>query len=980
LEGQPYQVIHPMARLELPVVSLEHLPAAEREAEALRLSTQEVGQPFDLARGPLQRARLLRLGDTEYVLAMAVHHIVSDGWSLGVMVRELVALYEAFSEGKPPPLPELPVQYADYAHWQRGWMAGPVLEQQLEYWRKALAGVTPLELPTDKPRPAMQSYRGATLAFALPRPLAEGLKGLARQEGATLFMVLLGAFQVLLHRYSGQDDITVGTPVAGRNQPELEGLIGFFVNTLALRTRLGGNPLFREVLAQVKETTLGAYAHQDIPFEKLVEALEPERELSRQPLFQVAFMLQNAPASDLSLPGVAVRRELVDTHSAKFDLSLSLTETAEGLSGLLEYSTDLYEAGTVERMLGHYQRLLESLAVRPQARIDEVVLLGEAEREQVLLGWNTLLPTPEVGGGLHELFEAQVEATPEAVALVVGEKRLTYRQVEERANQLAWLLRGLGVGPEVRVGVSLERTEELVVALLGILKAGGAYVPLDPAYPAERLALMLEDARSPVLVTQRKLEGVVAAGGAKVVWMGEGEEVRAQKVERPARVTQPGHLAYVLYTSGSTGRPKGVALEHRSAVAFLQWALATFSRAQLQGVLGATSVNFDLSVFELFAPLSCGGRVYLAENALGLAGLAAAGEVTLVNTVPSAMAELVRQGAVPASVKTVNLAGEALPSQLVEGLYGLGSVEAVYNLYGPTEDTTYSTWALAPKGAGVPPPIGRPLAGTQAYVVDARLEPVPVGVPGELYLAGVGLARGYLGRPELTAERFVPNPFSEEPGARMYRTGDRVKWRADGQLEYLGRIDFQVKVRGFRIELGEVEEGLRRHPGVQEAVVVAKGEGGDKKLVGYVSVKAGQQVEAAELQELLKQHLPRFMVPSVLVVLQAMPLNPNGKIDRKALPEPEWSRGHEGEVALAPRDRTELELASIFGELLGVRSVGVRDDFFALGGHSLLTVRLVAQIERRLGRKLPLNRLFGNATIESLAAVLRDAPAAGASS
>ncbi|MCP3105583.1 amino acid adenylation domain-containing protein, partial [Myxococcus sp. K15C18031901] len=518
----------------------------------------------------------------------------------------------------------------------------------------------------------------------------------------------------------------------------------------------------------------------------------------------------------------------------------------------------------------------------PDTHVSGLELLGEEERRRVVEEWNGLLPAPQVEGGLHELFEAQAERTPEAEALVVGERRLSYREVEERANQVAWKLRGLGVGPEVRVGVCLERTEELVVALLGILKAGGAYVPLDPAYPAERLGMMLEDAKSPVVVTQRTLAGVVEVGGAQVVWMGEGEEVRRQPVSRPVGVTKPGHLAYVLYTSGSTGRPKGVALEHRSAVAFLKWALSTYRPEQLAGVLGATSVNFDLSVFELFAPLSCGGRVYLVENALGLAGLAAAGEVTLVNTVPSAMAELLRQGAVPGSVKTVNLAGEALPSQLVEGLYGLGTVEGVYNLYGPTEDTTYSTWALAPRGAEVAPPIGRPLAGTQAYVVDARLKPVPVGVPGELYLGGVGLARGYLGRPELTVERFVPNPFSREVGARMYRTGDRVRWRADGQLEYLGRIDFQVKVRGFRIELGEVEEALRRHPGVQEAVVVARGEGADKKLVGYVSVKAGQQVEPEALQGLLKERLPRFMVPSALVVLPAMPLNPNGKIDRKA--------------------------------------------------------------------------------------------------
>jgi amino acid adenylation domain-containing protein len=781
---------------------------------------------------------------------------------------------------------------------------------------------------------------------------------------------------VLLGRYSGQEDISVGTPIAGRRQGEVEGLIGFFVNTLVVRTRVERGRSFREVLRRVKEGALEAYAHQDVPFEKLVEELKPERDLGRAPLFQVMFGLQNAPMPELEVGGLKLKPRELRRESAKFDVSLLLHEGEEGFRGALEYSTDLYEEGTARRMAEHYQRLLEAVVRQPEQRVEELRWLGEEERRQVVEEWNGRLAEPEVRGGLHELFEAQQEATPEAVAVVVGEKRLTYRQVEQRANQVARRLRELGVGPEVRVGVCLERGEELVVALLGILKAGGAYVPLDPAYPAERLGLMMEDARSAVLVTQRSLEGLVEKGSAKVVWVGE-EEVRRQSEERLGLETQPGQLAYVLYTSGSTGRPKGVALEHRGAVAFLKWALSTFRREQLEGVLGATSVNFDLSVFELFAPLSCGGRVYLAENALGLVGLAGAGEVTLVNTVPSAMGELVRQGAVPASVKTVNLAGEALPSQLVEGLYGLGTVEEVYNLYGPTEDTTYSTWALAPRGARVPPPIGRPLAGTQAYVVDERLEPVPVGVPGELYLGGVGLARGYLGRPELTAERFVPDPFSRKAGARMYRTGDRVKWREDGQLEYLGRLDFQVKVRGFRIELGEVEEALRRQPGVREAVVVARGQGADKRLVGYVTAKEGRKVEVGELKAGLEQQLPRFMVPGALVVLEALPLNPNGKVDRKALPEPERSDGHEGDAALAPRDRIEMELASIFEALLGVRPVGVRDDFFALGGHSLLTVRLVSQIERRLGRKLPLHRLFGNATIESLAVVLRDAPAAG---
>ena len=975
-EGQPVQRISPPADVSFAVVELGELPGDHRDAEALRLVGEEARRPFELARGPLFRVTLLRLSEHAHVLVLNMHHIVSDGWSMGVLIKEVAALYPAFLRGEASPLPALPVQYADYAVWQRQWLRGDVLDAQLAWWKQLLAGNAPLELPTDRPRPAVQSYRGAHLPVSLPRELAEGLKALAQKEGVTSFMLLLAAWQVLLHRYSGQQDISVGSPIAGRRQAELEGLIGFFVNTLALRSQVRPEASFRELLAQVKATTLGAYVHQDVPFERLVEELKPERDQSRSPLFQVMFALQNAPMPELVMGPLRLSPMEVEHQTAKFDLSLFLTETPEGMSGALEYNTDLFVRGTAERMMSHLRVLLEGLVARPDALVGELPLLPGVERQRLLGEWCQSAPAYPRDTTLPRLVQAQVDRTPEATALVVGTRRFTYRQLDTLSNQVAWHLKALGVGPEVPVALCLERSAELVVGLLGILKAGGTYVPLDPNYPAERLAYMRQDARSPVLVTQRSL--APEATDAHVVCLDGFESVAHQPEHRLEARGGPGHLAYVLYTSGSTGRPKGVALEHRSAVAFIHWALATFTREQLAGVLAATSVCFDLSVFELFAPWSCGGTVYLADNALALPSLPAANEVTLVNTVPSAVAELVRMKGLPPSVRTVNLAGEPLPLELARALYALETVEEVNNLYGPTEDTTYSTWTKVERGAETPPTIGRPLAGTQAYVLDTRLGLVPTGVPGELYLAGAGLARGYLHRPELSAERFLPDPFSGEAGARMYRTGDRVRWLADGQLEYLGRLDAQVKVRGFRIELGEVETALRRHASVREGVVLAREDvPGDKRLVAYVVPHEGQSVDVAVLRAHLKEVLPEYMVPSAFVPLPALPLNPNGKVERKALPAPERGAITSRTGFVAPRDRIELELASLWEELLGQRAVGVRDDFFALGGHSLLAVRLMARIERQFGRKPPLAKLFGGATLEALAASLReDAPIA----
>ncbi len=957
--GQPVQVLWPELKLPLTVVELG-------EEDAKRLASEEARRPFDLEKGPLLRVTLVKVGRGQQVLLLTMHHIVSDGWSMGVLVKELGELYAAVKAGRETRIAPLPVQYVDYAVWQRGRLQGEALDRQVEYWRGKLKGAPELlELPTDKPRPAMQTYRGAVKRFRLPGELVERAKKLGQEEKATPFMVWMAGWQVVLARWAGQEEVSVGTPVAGRTRTELEGLIGLFVNTLVVRTKVERRQSFRELLRQVRDTTLEAYEHQEVPFEKLVEQLQPTRSLSHTPLFQVMLAVQNAPMEALKQPGLTLEPLEVDSGTAKFDLSLFLTEDARGLEGAFEYNTDLFEPETVERMVGHLKVLLEGAVERPEQPVALLPLMTGVERQQVLVEWNRNTADFPRRACMHHLFEAQAKRTPEAIAVEGGEgQRLSYRELEARANQLARRLKALGVGPEVRVGLCVERSVDMVVGMLGILKAGGAYVPLDPTYPRERLAFLLEDAQGPALVAHSTLLGVLPEHSARPVCLDTDAEALARESTEPLSVEQhPENLAYLIYTSGSTGRPKGVAITHRSAVAFLQWARDTFSAEELRSVLACTSLNFDLSVFEVFAPLATGGRVVVVRNALQLAEQPPASEVTLVNTVPSAMAQLLKLGAVPASVRTVNLAGEALPAELSRQVYALPSVERLYNLYGPSEDTTYSTWSLV--GRREVPTIGRPLSNTRAYVLDAWLQPVPVGVVGELYLAGDGLARGYLLRPELTAERFLPDPFGPA-GARMYRTGDRVRQRTDGVLEYLGRVDFQVKVRGFRIELGEVESALRGHPEVGACVVVVREEAGDKRLVAYAVAREGRTLEVGGLRAHLKQRLPEYMVPSAIVVLEALPLTSNGKVDRKALPAPEGS-GVERQSSRPPRTSVEQALAAIFAQVLKVAEVGAEEDFFRMGGHSLLATQVVSRIRAELGVEVALRTLFEAPTVEGLA-------------
>ncbi|HUS13006.1 MAG TPA: amino acid adenylation domain-containing protein, partial [Pyrinomonadaceae bacterium] len=759
---------------------------------------------------------------------------------------------------------------------------------------------------------------------------------------------------------------------------EIEGLIGFFVNMLALRTNVSRNLTFLQLLSRVKEVALGAYAHQDLPFEKLVEKLNPERTVSHTPIFQVMFGMQNNPGETRTLAGLTIKHMPVVSDTAKFDLTLFVTETNTGLNCRFEYNTDLFDQRTIQSLLQRFEILLESIVGNPDEPISRIPLLTATERQLLLVEWNGPRREYPKNECVPELFEAQVARTPDAVAVVCGRERWTYAELNRKSNQLAHYLRGLGVGPEDRVGVCLRRTPAMLVAILGTLKAGGAYVPLDPAYPQERVAFTLQDAEAAVLLTENALLPTLPTTNSRVVCMdSEWPSIAGMNRSNPVGGAHSRNLAYVIYTSGSTGQPKGVAIEHASTVTFLHWALSTFPAADLSAVLFSTSICFDLSVFEMFAPLSSGGKAVLVENALQLADMAAA-DVTLVNTVPSAMAELARIGAIPPSVRAINLAGEPLPNSLVQDIYRQDSVQRVLNLYGPSEDTTYSTFAPAPKGATEQPPIGRPIANTEVYLLDRDYQPVPIGVPGELHLGGEGLARGYLNRPDLTAERFVPNPFSNRAGDRLYQTGDLARYRPDGSIQFLGRLDHQVKLRGYRIEPGEIETALREHPGIQDAVVVARqSPHGGEHLVGYVVADVNDpqfqsNSDAPQIREHLKKKLPDYMLPGYFVFLEKLPLTPNGKVDRRALPLPNGDRPGPLETHLAPRDDLERRLARIWEKLLGVEVVGIRDDFFELGGHSLLAVRLVSEIEKEVGQRLPLASFFQGANIESLARLLRE--------
>jgi amino acid adenylation domain-containing protein/FkbM family methyltransferase len=984
VEGRPVQVVSPAADVALPVEDLSTLRPQEREAEVARLTKVAARTPFDLARGPLVRASLLRLGEEEHVLLLTMHHIISDGWSSTVLVRELATLYEGFSKGEPAALPELPIQYADYAVWQREWLRGEALEAQLAYWRTQLAGAPPsLELPTDRPRPAVQTFNGAAVNFALSRELSESLAALARREGATLYMTLLAAFELFLSRYSGQTDFLVGGDIAGRTRVETEGLIGFFVNMLVLRADLSGDPTFRELLARVRAAALGAYAHQDLPFEKLVEELQAPRELSRNPLFQVLFTLQNASRERLEAPGLELEAIAASGRPAKFDLTLAMRETEAGLLGVFEYNTDLFDDETVRRMARHFETLLEAAAREPARKVFDLPLLSEGERRRLLEEW----ARGEAAGGAaglraHEMFEAHARADASETAVRAGETELTFGELDRRATRLASYLRSLGVGPDVLVALCLGRTAEMVVAVLGVLKAGGAYVPLEPADPFERLSHILADTAAPVLLTESRLADRLPAHWGRVVCLDtDWEEIEAEQGETRAAEAGEDNLAYVIYTSGSTGRPKGVMVTQRGLSNYLAWSVGAYRVAEGNGAPVHSPLSFDLTVTSLLAPLCAGRAVTLIsdEAAAGAAlaeSLRGEGGYSLVKITPAHLTLLAQ--AMPAEraagwTRALVVGGEALTGEALTFWQRHAPETRIVNEYGPTETVVGCCVYEVPAGARAGAvSIGRPIAATRLYVLGARMSPVPFGVAGELYVGGAGVSRGYLNRAALTAEKFVPDPFSEEPGARLYATGDLARFMPDGNLEFLGRRDQQVKLRGYRIELGEIESVLAQHRSVREAAAdVREDVPGDRRLVAYVVAEEGEGCSEAALREHLRERLPEYMTPSAFVLLEALPLTTNGKLDRKALPAPGGERpAWEGEY-VAPRTPLEELLAGVWAELLGLERVGVDDNFFALGGHSLLATQLLARLLTIFKTELPLIAVFQSPTVAEFAGAVR---------
>ena len=976
-DGLPARTVAEPGAVELVMRDLAECGEAEREGSLRREIEAAARRPFDLAADPMLRATLFRLAPDEHVLLLVLHHIAADGWSLQILNRELAALYTAHASGRLPTLPPLAIQYADYAGWQRQQLDGERLAAQVAYWTRQLRGAPPaLALLTDRPRPPWLASPGARRTGSIAPALTGALRALGQREGVTLFMVLLAAFQTLLHRHSGQDDIVVGSPTAGRMLVETEGLIGFFVNTLALRTDLRGDPTFRALLARVRETALAAFAHQDLPFEKLVEELRPERTLSRTPIFQVMFALQNAPRTPLALPGLTVVPLPVEPAVAKFDLVLDVTEEGGGLTTVIEYNADLFDAATIDGMGRQFGTLLEGIVADPGRPLSGLSLLTAGERRRMFHAGDGGR-RQAAGVCVHTLFEGQAERTPEAVAVVLDDRRLTYRELNARANRLAHHLRGYGVGPDVRVALSLDRSLEMVVGLLGILKAGGAYVPLDPHHPTARREFVLEDTGAPVLLTSEPFhEGPLPDRVRLVSLDGGGAALAGAAVANPQSGAGPRNLAYVIYTSGSTGAPKGVMVEHGSVVSYLAWVNAHLLPDPDECLPAVTSVTFDASLKQLLAPLVRGGQVWLLPDAVAmdparlLRAVGARSRVAL-NCVPSLWRSMLDEidagrAAPPAGLRRLLLGGEAVDQALLERSLARWPDLEIRNLYGPTEATANATMAVLAAGALVT--IGRPITPARVHVLDRALEPVPVGVAGELYIGGAGVARGYLGRPELTAEAFIPDPLGAEPGARLYATGDRVRYRPDGAIEFLGRLDHQVKLRGLRVEPGEIGAALERHPFVRQAVVAMTGDEIGQRLVAYVVPGPDGLPSPAELRALVRAALPVSLMPAAFVFLDALPLTSSGKVDRRALlalaPEPE----RPPDAAVAPGTPLEALLTSTWSEVLERGAVGIHDNFFDAGGHSLLAVKIAARITDALQMDVPVRWIFETPTVAGLAA------------
>ncbi|RKZ89881.1 MAG: non-ribosomal peptide synthetase [Candidatus Parabeggiatoa sp. nov. 1] len=1004
-KGVPFQAIAPSQSAAIPVINLHSLPKAWKEVQWLAIAENQ--RTFDLVKGPLLRMTLLKLPYVEtaqgvlvpnYVLLWTIHHIVFDGWSTGVFIRELSTLYEALSQGQPSPLPALPIQYADFTLWQRQWLSGEVLDKQLSYWRQQLADVPwVLDMPTDHPRPPVHTSRGGYEILEVNPQLTQQLKTLSQQAGVTLFMTTLAAFAILVSRYSGQENMVIGSPIANRHSKELEPLIGFFVNTLALRIDLSGNPLFLDLLGRVRQVTLEAYSHQYLPFEQLVEALQPDRDMSRNPLVQIMFAFQNAPISPLDIQGLTFSPMAFETGTVRFDLEFHIWETSGGLKGQFFYYKDLFEAITIKRLLGHFQTLLAAIATNPNQSIFDYSLLTKAERHQLLVEWNHTTTDYAKDQCLHQLFEAQVAQTPEAIALIFESSQLTYQELNIKANQLAHYLHALGVKPEVLVGLCVERSIEMVIGLLGILKAGGAYVPLDPSYPLARLTFILEDSQVLLLLTQEKLKDQWSGLKAQMIYLDTDWELisRFPQENRVSGVFSE-NLAYVIYTSGSTGKPKGVQISHQSVTNFLNSMRYSLELTHQDTLLAITTISFDIAVLELYLPLMVGAKVMLASREIASDGVQLLEKLkhsdsTVMQATPATWHMLSAAGWKASPHLKILVGGETLSQNLAHQLQKKG--DQVWNLYGPTETTIWSSTypfnkvSLDTLRCDTPVYIGSPIANTQIYILDHYFHLAPIGVIGELHIGGMGLARGYLNRPVLTGEKFIPNPFSNDSNARFYKTGDLARYLPDGNIEYLGRLDNQVKIRGFRIELGEIEAVLAQHPLIRETVVIcAEAQPNDKRLIAYVvherdaptlsrdiSLQKSNVEQPSSWEDLvpqlrhrLQEQLPEYMVPSAFVRLEAIPLTPNGKIDRHALPSPKTALKVPEANYVAPSTPTEKMLASIWTEVLGIEKVGIHDNFFEFGGHSLLATQLVSRIHETFSVKLPLRDLFESPTVAKL--------------
>ncbi len=989
VDGNPVQVIVPHLTLTLEFIDLSELDETQREAEAMRRVAEDGRKPFDLTTAPLLRPVLMKLADDDHVLLFSMHHIVSDVWSRGVLIRELRALYLAFSQKQSSPLPELPLQYADYAAWQRNWLRDETLESQLSYWKQQLNGAPAvLELPTDRPRPPVQSLNGGQERLVLPTTLLEAVRAFGRREGVTTFMTLLAAFNALLYRLTGRTDIVVGAPIANRDRIDLEGIIGFFTNTLVLRTDITGDPSFSDLAKRVREVALGAYTHRDLPFEALVEVLQPERDLSYSPLFQVMFVHQVRMVEDFELPGLTLSSMGVDNGSAKFDITLFLVEGSGTLAAMLEYNKDIFDASTAKRALRLFENILTAALAEPTKPVGELELLSPAERQQIVGEWNETSHDFNRRRLIHLGFEEQVERTPDSPAVTFGSERLTYRDLNRRANQLAHYLQANGVGPDVLVGIYMERSLDTVISMLAILKAGGVYVPLDATYPKERLSFMVADAPTSLCLTQARLKDKIAGTIPNLVSLDEEwERLSHERDDNPVCTLTPDNLAYVVFTSGSTGRPKGIAMRHEALFNLATWLIDDQNPQPGDRTLQFASLNFDTSNLEMFTTWCTGGTLMLISeevrhnissllNFLVEAGI---NRLFLPFVVLQQIVEIAEsEGPIPYSLREVNVAGEQLQinSQVVSFFSKLEGC-VLHNHYGPSECHAVTTHTLDGDCNAWPalPPIGKPIYNTQIYLLDHRLQPVPIGASGELYIGGVSLARGYFNRPDLTATAFVPNPFAESPGSRLYRTGDLARYLPDGTIEFLGRIDHQVKIRGFRIEIGEVEAALRSHPDVQEIAVSAQGvRAEEKRLVAYVVPRKDARLDtlANDLRQHVREKLPEYMIPAAIVLLDQMPLTSDGKVNRRALPEPQPGRRELSEEFVGPRNPVEEVMAGIWSEVLGLDRVGIHDNFFHLGGHSLLATRVVSRLREAFGTPFPLRKIFEEPTVAGLAQVLQE--------